>query len=74
MGSQPKRNKSVAPPKKVADITVVVNPAKPETVTSLCHKILKFVKTIDRQGVEININVDGKRFEVIEDAAASMLD
>lgn len=67
--SAPKVNKKVPPVKKVATLNVTVN--GDQDVTKVCHKILAFIKTVDRQGV-VQVFVGGK--QVVDESANSLLD
>jgi hypothetical protein len=55
--SAPKRNQAVVRQQKVGTIHVTVN--SNEDVTKVCHRILAFIKTVDRQGV-VQVFLDGK--------------
>lgn len=55
--SAPNRNKVVQPIKKVGTLNVTVT--GDQDVTKVCHKILAFIKTVDRQGV-VQVFVNGK--------------
>lgn len=58
--SAPKRNQAVVRQQKVGTINVTVS--SNEDVTKVCHRILAFIKTVDRQGV-VQVFVDGKPAE-----------